>query len=72
MYKMATTTTMNDTYIDEFVTDAKVFIGKQLDSDPSVNIDEVINNISDDPKIKNILEIIKNIEICKRKIPNEK
>ena len=70
MYKMAST--MNDTYIDEFVKDIKVFIGNQLDSDPNVNIDEMVDKISDDPKIKQILENIKMIEICKRKIQNEK
>lgn len=61
---------MNDTYIDEFVNDIKVFIGNQLDSDPNVNIDEMVDKISDDPKIKQILENIKMIEICKRKIQN--
>lgn len=70
MYKMGST--MNDTYIDEFVNDIKVFIGNQLDSDPNVNIDEMVDKISDDPKIKQILENIKMIEICKRKIQNEK
>ena len=68
MYKMGST--MNDTYIDEFVNDIKVFIGNQLDSDPNVNIDEMVDKISDDPKIKQILENIKMIEICKRKIQN--
>ena len=70
MYKMAST--MNDTYIDEFVKDIKGFISNQLDSDPNVNIDEMVDKISDDPKIKQILENIKMIEICKRKIQNEK
>ena len=70
MYKMAST--MNDTYIDEFVKDMKVFIADQLDCDPNVNIDEMVDKISDDPKIKQILENIKMIEICKRKIQNEK
>ena len=64
--------TMNDTYIDEFVKDIKGFISNQLDSDPNVNIDEMVDKISDDPKIKQILENIKMIEICKRKIQNEK
>ena len=59
MYKMGST--MNDTYIDEFVNDIKVFIGNQLDSDPNVNIDEMVDKISDDPKIKQILENIKKI-----------
>ena len=70
MYKMGST--MNDTYIDEFVKDIKVFIGNQLDSDQADNIDEIVDRISDDPKIKQILENIKKIEICKREIQNEK
>ena len=69
MYKMGST--MNDTYIDEFVKDIKVFICNQLDSDQADNIDEIVDRISDDPKIKQILENIKMIEICKRKIQNE-
>ena len=50
----------------------KVFICNQLDSDQADNIDEIVDRISDDPKIKQILENIKKIEICKREIQNEK